>query len=283
MRVRLPVLAAALWLAAASVAAQDSAEPVSLKGDTAAADSQDSRARALFEAGRTAYEAGDYESALTHFRQAYEGSQRPALLFNIGQAADRLRRNEEALAALEAYLSQVPDAPNREAVDNRIAILRDVVARERQAAAPAAAPTPVSTEPEPSVQSKPQGLEVESSASLPLLPLVVAGVGAVVLGVGAGVGAAAKAAEEDYAAAPVATRSEIEAADGLLSDARDKATLANVLLGVGGVVLVAGAAWLVVELSAGDDPVQAQVLLGPQLAGLQLQGTFGADIGRGVK
>jgi tetratricopeptide (TPR) repeat protein len=86
---------------------------------TAAAPTQadeDREARFLFEAGRTAYDAGRYREALAHFQGAYDLSLRPQLLYNVGQAADRLRQDEVALDAFERYLSALPVADNRPAV-----------------------------------------------------------------------------------------------------------------------------------------------------------------------
>ncbi|MCS6800144.1 MAG: hypothetical protein NZ898_16760 [Myxococcota bacterium] len=90
----------------------------------------DAEARAVFVRGREAYERGDFETALASFRRAYELSGRPALLFNVGQAADRLRRDREALEAFEAYLAAVPDAGNRAEVEARIRVLREQIARD---------------------------------------------------------------------------------------------------------------------------------------------------------
>lgn len=86
--------------------------------------SHDDEARALFEAGRVAYSDGRFEAALAHFRHSYELSGRPRLLYNIGSAADKLRRDQQALEAFEAYLAQVPDADNRNEVAARIEVLR---------------------------------------------------------------------------------------------------------------------------------------------------------------
>jgi len=86
--------------------------------------SHDDEARALFEAGRVAYSDGRFEAALGHFRNSYELSGRPRLLYNIGSAADKLRRDQQALEAFEAYLAQVPDADNRNEVAARIEVLR---------------------------------------------------------------------------------------------------------------------------------------------------------------
>lgn len=119
----------AIGLAIASLAAPVRAQELS---------SHEQQARSLFEAGRTAFESGRFEQALRHFEESYELSQRPALLFNIASAADRLQRNERALEAYRAYLEALPDAPNRELAQARIAFLEErvrAVPSPREAAA----------------------------------------------------------------------------------------------------------------------------------------------------
>lgn len=93
----------------------------------AAGGSIDDRARKLFEAGRNAYDIGDYSLALEHFQQAYELIDRPQLLFNIAQCADRMRLDETALSAYKRYIERVPNAANRYQVEERIGVLEDVV------------------------------------------------------------------------------------------------------------------------------------------------------------
>ncbi len=121
------------WLLAShSVAAQDAmttSEPpvVATEEPASVPDAQEGEARALFHAGQSAYEAGRFEKALEYFLQAHELSGRPALLYNIGQAADRARRDETALNAFRMFLQQVPDAPNAAMVQNRIASLEIAV------------------------------------------------------------------------------------------------------------------------------------------------------------
>lgn len=125
-------------------AAEATAAPSS--GGGAVQADHDREARFLFEAGRTAYDAGRYREALGHFQRAYELSQRPQLLYNVGQAADRLREDQLALDAFERYLSALPAAANRPAVEERIKLLREVLAEKQAAAAAAAqAPTPAET------------------------------------------------------------------------------------------------------------------------------------------
>lgn len=109
----------------------------------------DEVARGLFQAGRAAYENGKYEDALQFFEQAHTRSGRPQLLFNIGQAAERLRQDEKALEVFRAYLSQVPDAPNRVEVETRIKQLEQWIADRNRESGPvpalAIAPTPSET------------------------------------------------------------------------------------------------------------------------------------------
>lgn len=141
---------AVLWLVAASFSpdllhAQAEATTVaegtsdSTEDASTAPSPRDREARALYEAAVVAFDEGRFQDALRLFRRAYELSERAELLFNVGTAADRLRYNEEALEAFEAYLAARPNADNRANVEARVVVLR-------QAIADAARPTP-----EPSV------------------------------------------------------------------------------------------------------------------------------------
>lgn len=115
------LLAIGILLAAAPVRAQSG--------------ERDDEARALFEAGRSAYAAGRYDAALRRFQEAFEISGRTALLYNVGACADRLRRDEEALAAYRGYLEATGESGERRRVaEERIALLEGEV-RERRARA----------------------------------------------------------------------------------------------------------------------------------------------------
>lgn len=56
-------------------------------------------ARERFTAGRDAYQQGHYQDAYTDFQLSYDLSQRPALLYNLGLAAQKLGKVREALDA----------------------------------------------------------------------------------------------------------------------------------------------------------------------------------------
>ncbi|MEM6959063.1 MAG: hypothetical protein AAF645_25505 [Myxococcota bacterium] len=94
--------------------------------DTAASE-RDDEARLRFEIARRANADGRYEEAYENFARAHELSGRHALLFNMGVVAERLRRDEDALAAYRRYLEEVPEAPNRRAVERRIDILQNAI------------------------------------------------------------------------------------------------------------------------------------------------------------
>ena len=81
-------------------------------------------ARGEFDAGRAAYEAGEFGRARAHFEQAYALSARPPLLFNIGRAADSDGDAAAAVAAYERYLALEPSAENAAFVQARLGRLR---------------------------------------------------------------------------------------------------------------------------------------------------------------
>lgn len=86
--------------------------------------SDEREARGLFDLGSEAYAQARYDRALKYFQEAYALSKRPGLLYNLGLTYSNLRRDREAIDAFERYLAEVPDADNREAVQNRLAILK---------------------------------------------------------------------------------------------------------------------------------------------------------------
>ena len=119
-----------------------------------AQDDREEEARALFMAGRAAYDAGRYEAALDRFQEAYELSGRPSLLYNIGQAADRLRMDQLALESFEEFLAETPpETRNRDVAQRRVEFLRRSVAENRPEPSPEPEQSP---EPEASVDAEPE-------------------------------------------------------------------------------------------------------------------------------
>ena len=134
-------MAVAVLLSSASIAyaqprpSPDAGAPVApqMQGGPTA-DSLDQAARILFESARTAFNAGDYQTALARFKQAYEASARPGLLFNIATTLDRLRQDDEALATFERFLAADPAVTNRAEIDARIRSLRSAIETRDRAA-----------------------------------------------------------------------------------------------------------------------------------------------------
>lgn len=122
-------LAVAALLALPSVAsAQTPPTPPTPPPD--AHQSDDQAARLLYDRGAEALQAGDYQTALDRFQQAYDLSHRAVLLYNIGTTLDRLRRDRDALAAFQQFLEDVPDHPRRAEVQARVTALSAAIAEQ---------------------------------------------------------------------------------------------------------------------------------------------------------
>jgi tetratricopeptide (TPR) repeat protein len=91
----------------------------------APADGADQQARTSFEAGKAAYDNGDYAVALVQFERAYALSRRSLLLYNIGLAHDRLQHEERALESFEAYLAAHPHDERSADARARVKVLRE--------------------------------------------------------------------------------------------------------------------------------------------------------------
>lgn len=66
---------------------------------------------AIYKAGEKAYTEGDYQTALDRFREAYERSKKPSLLYNMGQCQRLLGQLVEARDSYRQFMAEVPDSP----------------------------------------------------------------------------------------------------------------------------------------------------------------------------
>lgn len=107
------------------------------------------RARELFNRGKEFYQQGQYEEAIGAFTAAGEIRPSPILDYNIARCHEMLGNNTEAVAAYERYLKAVPEAANRQEVEQRVAALKQPVK-----AAPSSRPA---AEEPPSGQAAPEG------------------------------------------------------------------------------------------------------------------------------
>jgi tetratricopeptide (TPR) repeat protein len=160
-----------------------------------------SQAMAQFEKGEQLYAEGNYADALKSFQSAYKLEKAPLLFVNIAQCHRQLGNHEAAIASLERYLQQEPEADNRADVEELLATERALLdpPPEPEVAAPAPEPTtttaPMATvTPTPAIASAMPAGEAEGSESLlasPTLWIAVGGAALVVLAGGAVLTAAA--------------------------------------------------------------------------------------------
>lgn len=100
--------------------------PILLWCSLAAADTrQDDAARNAYKVGRAAYESGDYQLAYDKFKESFQLSHEPALLYNIASALQGLKRPHDAAEALRSFLRLQPNDPDKPKIEQRIATLEE--------------------------------------------------------------------------------------------------------------------------------------------------------------
>lgn len=230
-----------LVVAAVMVATFAYAAPAAAQSPTQA---DEEAAKAHFLAGQAYYEQANYADAVKEFTEAHRLSRRPDLWYNISVCYERLRRWDEAIAALQQYLQERPNAPDRGVIESRIAHFserRDADRVQPATPPPIAAPPPVMA---PSTRPR-------------YLPgLVVGGVGLSLLVAATGTGVSAQLAYNNLNA-----KCPHMVCDGNVQQLRDDANIGrplaistDVLLGVGGALLVTGVVLFVVELRHHSSP-----------------------------
>lgn len=78
------------------------------------------RARKAYNQGQKAFDAGQYKEAEEAFQQAYETVPNPVVLLSIAESQIHLKELDEAIANLERYLEERPNATDRADVEKRI-------------------------------------------------------------------------------------------------------------------------------------------------------------------
>ena len=92
-------------------------------------------AKQLYETATSDYKLGKFDQALAGYEAAYKLYAAPAFLFNIAQCHFQLGHWDRAVFFFEGYLRDVPDATNRQLVEELIkdARARETAAREAEA------------------------------------------------------------------------------------------------------------------------------------------------------
>lgn len=204
-------------------------------------------ARALFEAGTAAYEAGRYAQASDYFERCYEQTQAPEVLYNAAFAAERGGDPARAASLYERFLTT--GAPEADLAQ----------ARERLAAVRAAIPEEAPAEPEPEPEPAPEPEPPPRASSIEPWGWVVAGVGAAAVIV-AGVLWALRDEALSEAFAQCTETACSPAAREPYARAGDLNAASQTMFVVGGVAIAAGVAWGVVSLVL---PTNAEVAVVP--------------------
>jgi len=154
-------------------------------------------AREHYAKGKRLYDLGRFGDAAKEYEAAYQAKDDPALLFNLGQAHRLAHEYPQALLAYKAYLRNVPDAPNRAEVEDRIRELQAATDTETSTARvspPTALPMPVPASSPPVVEAAAQH---DTGRRKKIAGVAVASAGLAVVGVGIAFAVLSKQAGDD--------------------------------------------------------------------------------------
>lgn len=123
----------------------------------------------LREAAHWALAGGRFEDALHLFEQASLRTNEARVWLELGDAADRLRRDDVALRAYPTYLDRFPQAPDRTEIEARVQVLRARPRCVEPSQAPVLAPWPSTpSEPEATAAATPRALSPMPAAEVGL-------------------------------------------------------------------------------------------------------------------
>jgi len=91
-----------------------------------------SEAKDHYRRGTQLYDLGKYLEAANEYEAAFKLTDRPAFLFNIGQAYRLGGKPRDALAAYEGFIRRVPEAPQRAEIQQHIDELKKAIADENE-------------------------------------------------------------------------------------------------------------------------------------------------------
>ncbi len=217
--------------------------PAPLPGAPAPSAAAADQAREHYERGLAKYNLAEFDAAIVEFKESYELSKAPRLLFNIAQAYRLKKDYESALYFYNTYLRADPNPPNLDDVDAKIDEMKRAIDDKRKAAAPTPVVKPLPPPPPPvHVDRGP------SKRSLKIGGIAAAAIGVASCAVGAGMlGLSSSDASTLHKVAT--SGSAWTTADQAMFNEGDHAQLAGiVLLSAGGALVVAGGITLAIAL-----------------------------------
>ncbi|MGF1510219.1 MAG: hypothetical protein ACFB9M_12035 [Myxococcota bacterium] len=202
----------------------------------------------VVEEGLQAYSEGRFEEAAGRFIAAYELSAEPELIFNAARSFEKALKPQEAIEYYERFIGL--QGTTAELRNRALSSLRSLRAEVQARQAPSASSAP----PAASVQAAPPARR-SVNRTPEILLLSVGGASLIAGGVFGGL---ALSAENDFEEADMTDPDRI----GFANDARDRALVADVLLGVGAASTVTGVLLLIFR---GRGKSEAKEASGPSL------------------
>jgi tetratricopeptide (TPR) repeat protein len=203
-------------------------------------------AREHYERGLAKYNLAEFDAAIVEFKQSYEISKAPRLLFNIAQAYRLKKDYESALYFYSTYLRADPNPPNLSDVNEKIDEMQRAVDEQRRKAAASAGTTTTTA----TTDGKTAAGSDRRAARRPMLiaGIALAAVGAGALGVGGGMlGLSSSDAGKLHQVAVAGM--PWTAADQAIYDEGSRAQTAGiVLVSVGGALVIGGGVAAIVAL-----------------------------------
>jgi len=89
-------------------------------------------AREHYLKGTKAFDLGLYEEAIAEYMAAYKAKDDPALLYNIAQSHRLAGHAADAQRFYRMYLRKIPDAPNRDEVEAKLAELQKLIDQQKK-------------------------------------------------------------------------------------------------------------------------------------------------------
>jgi tetratricopeptide (TPR) repeat protein len=234
-------------------------------------ESVEDKARAHFRLGRAHYDNGNFAEAAVEFEEAYNVSQRAALLYNIYLAYRDANNTEKAAWSLKLYLEKEENIENRAQLQARLKALEE--ANAARAAAPATPVAAAGEQPADQLTETPAPEGAVEASEPPekksnLVPIILLSTGGamVITSIATGIMASGKKSEaEDLC--PGLTNcdpAQKQKLDDLESSQGTLAIVTDIMMFGGIAVAGTGAVLLVLNLmSGGGDEQQATVAYKP--------------------
>lgn len=137
----------------------------------------DDEARVHFRLGTAYYDSGRFPQAAEEFKQAYDLSKRPELLYNLFLAYRDAGDIALAAQALRQYLADAPNIQERKKLEARLAALEKILAEQPPEEAPTSTQTEVVVEPSERSAPVPEPVAPPPERRLTWLPWTLLGVG----------------------------------------------------------------------------------------------------------